>query len=738
MSINFQVFTSSKNTSKDDLCNLRSVKCVKTMATSNEAQVVVWCKYCERYPAQYKCDDCGDKMCQTCKDSHKEYPHFFNHIIVTYPDCETAKKRCRDHPSQFYTQGCKKCGIPICPECKIKSHYNHKDTDITTVCENAKIIIQKALTDMQSKERGVNNYMTNGEGFHRSEDFKQAKIYLREKGKEMKTCIDELLSNSIEEVEKHECYYQTHVKNYISELSNTFKKMRSTCENNLERLNPIDLTFYVHEHPDWNYVSQPHDIQGLRIVRFGPREINKFEIEGLFGSLSFEETNIGDIFGITQSEQPKTPELNHVSQRHDIQGLNNMRFEPNPSDNSKLKSFFGTLPLRETNVRQRSENTQTKRPKTAAAKIIVPKHPLRTNSPTRHREVPKTERHCHSRPTSPTFHSTENMHRIQIGILELPWLLTEFKTSVNFLYHVAFDEESLSVFISGNRPEIFTYQNVSGVRNTRYKTFFVENEVQGLTIGFKNKLVYSDSQNGVIEVGRNVIYANRNEMAIDIRKNARVIFNKEGYNFWGIDYTSSGKYLVCAWDQLHNNALILAISNDGRVENEFQNNARGEPIFSRPLFVCENGLNQNICVSDMDFKVIILTMSGKVIFNYTGDHPAGGRAPFMPRGIACDGRGNILVADVDNDVIHLLKSDGEFVTHILSSISPISQPWGISVDSKDRVWVVERNNNAGEVQMFAKLKFFQIYKPDNRNQKHSRFSSTTQKPLLPKRKSERL
>lgn len=92
MSINFQVFTSSKNTSKDDLCNLRSVKCVKTMATSNEAQVVVWCKYCERYPAQYKCDDCGDKMCQTCKDSHKEYPHFFNHIIVTYPDCETAKK----------------------------------------------------------------------------------------------------------------------------------------------------------------------------------------------------------------------------------------------------------------------------------------------------------------------------------------------------------------------------------------------------------------------------------------------------------------------------------------------------------------------------------------------------------------------------------------------------------------------------------------------------------------------
>lgn len=240
MSINFQAFTSSKNISKDDLCNLRSVKCVKTMATSNEAQVVVWCKYCERYPAQYKCDDCGDKMCQTRKDSHKDYPHFLNHVIVTYPERETAKKRCRDHPSQFYTQGCEKCGIPICPECKLKSHYNHKDTDITTVCANSKQKIQNVLTDMQTKERYADNYMTNGEGFRRSENFKQAKKSLQDRTTEMKTSIDIYLSNSIKEIDKHENSYQRSAENFMRKLSKNLSKRRKACESNLQKLDPID------------------------------------------------------------------------------------------------------------------------------------------------------------------------------------------------------------------------------------------------------------------------------------------------------------------------------------------------------------------------------------------------------------------------------------------------------------------------------------------------------------------
>lgn len=193
------------------------------------------------------------------------------------------------------------------------------------------------------------------------------------------------------------------------------------------------------------------------------------------------------------------------------------------------------------------------------------------------------------------------------------------------------------------------------------ETLTVENEPQGLTIGFNKRLVYSDSQNGVVEIGQNIINEKGIEKAINVGKNARILFNNEGYNFWGIHYKSFGEYLVCTtphYSREYHNASVLRISNDGRLEHEYTNNEKNEPLFSRPVNVCENRLNQNICVSDRDCKVIVLTSSGDVCFNYPGHQSSLCRSPFNPRGIACDEQGNILVADPDNHVINLLKSDG--------------------------------------------------------------------------------
>lgn len=145
------------------------------------------------------------------------------------------------------------------------------------------------------------------------------------------------------------------------------------------------------------------------------------------------------------------------------------------------------------------------------------------------------------------------------------------------------------------------------------ETLTVENEPQGLTIGFNKRLVYSDSQNGVVEIGQNIINEKGIEKAINVGKNARILFNKECYNLWGIHFTSFGLYLVCTtphYSREYQNALVLRISNNGRLEHEYTNNEKNEPLFSRPVNVCENRLNQNICVSDIDCKVIVLTSSG--------------------------------------------------------------------------------------------------------------------------------
>lgn len=135
--------------------------------------------------------------------------------------------------------------------------------------------------------------------------------------------------------------------------------------------------------------------------------------------------------------------------------------------------------------------------------------------------------------------------------------------------------------------------------------------------------MYSESHNGVIEKGQNITNKKGNEMPIKLGKNARILFKKKGYDIWGIHYTSSGKYLVCTIpdNREHQNASVIRISNDGIPEHEYTNNEKGESLFSRPVNVCENRLNQNICVSDIDCKVIVLTFSGDVRFNYKGVQP---------------------------------------------------------------------------------------------------------------------
>lgn len=88
---------------------------------------------------------------------------------------------------------------------------------------------------MQNKERDVDNYLHKGVGYSRSQSFKQVKKNLQDRAKEMKICIDNLLSKLIEEVEQRENDYQRSVENYISELSNTLKERRKACENNFKK-----------------------------------------------------------------------------------------------------------------------------------------------------------------------------------------------------------------------------------------------------------------------------------------------------------------------------------------------------------------------------------------------------------------------------------------------------------------------------------------------------------------------
>jgi streptogramin lyase len=110
---------------------------------------------------------------------------------------------------------------------------------------------------------------------------------------------------------------------------------------------------------------------------------------------------------------------------------------------------------------------------------------------------------------------------------------------------------------------------------------------------------------------------------------------------------------------------------------------QGRPLYSGACYISENR-NQDVCVSDTN-SVVVVTASGKLRFRYTGP-PSNTGESFYPRGITTNSRGHILVADINNDRVHLLDQDGQFLRYILCDLS---RPKGLCVDIRDNLWVSE-------------------------------------------------
>ncbi|XP_061188641.1 uncharacterized protein LOC133196800 [Saccostrea echinata] len=218
-----------------------------------------------------------------------------------------------------------------------------------------------------------------------------------------------------------------------------------------------------------------------------------------------------------------------------------------------------------------------------------------------------------------------------------------------------------------------------------------------------------DTLSGDIPVGlavtkdEELMYTDRKAKSINIVRNGTTeVLCKPKWFPGTICSTDDGDFLVAMWNGLSGKKKEIKVTRFCKtgVKQDIQYDEKGQPLFKiegefTGLAVTENR-NGNICVADWNANaVVVVDRRGKPRFKYPGE----GEGLFIPRYITTDSQAHILISDIKNQSVHVLDEDGNVV--LLIDNCGFSNPYGISVDNEDNLWLLER---FGKIKIIKYLK----------------------------------
>jgi hypothetical protein len=262
----------------------------------------------------------------------------------------------------------------------------------------------------------------------------------------------------------------------------------------------------------------------------------------------------------------------------------------------------------------------------------------------------------------------EVSHLSSQGLLEQAKSIATIPTRLNPLVHVAcvgVDE----VWVSGKDKTVRRVDIHGSVRDT----VKCPNWPDDIIVTRQGELVYSDGPKRTVNIVRQ-------------GKTKTLITTPRGWHPGTLCCTKSGDILV-SMDNTDGSRYKIVRYQGHTVTQEIERDEDGKPIYKGgeySLYVVENK-NGDVCASDQNADtVVVVNKSGRVRFRYDGT-PARRKKSFNPKQIVTDSMSQIIVADINNDCLHILDQNGQFLRCV--DKCGLVNPLGLSVDSEGRLWV---------------------------------------------------
>ena len=205
--------------------------------------------------------------------------------------------------------------------------------------------------------------------------------------------------------------------------------------------------------------------------------------------------------------------------------------------------------------------------------------------------------------------------------------------------------------------------------------------------------------------GKELIYSDYNSRTVNIVRHGKsetLITAPQDWVPRRLSCIRSGDILVHVFKGTGPQSKNKIIRFQGQnIKQEISKDGQQKPIFKdgfNPLYMSENN-NGDICVSDVNaHTVVVVDKTGRVRFRYDGT-PARREKSLDPRGMVTDALSQIIVADFNNNCLHILYQNGQFLGYV--DDCGLEGPYGLSLDSEGRLWV--GLFNTGEIKVIKYL-----------------------------------